>query len=233
MSSVPAITSEGLHKAYGQGPARREILRGINLRLEPGEFTLCSGPSGSGKSTLLAALSGLIQPGAGRVTALGQDIWTLDESRRERFRLEHLGFVFQGFNLFSALTAREHLLLILGYMGVRGKEAGLRADQALAEVDLTGCAHQRPATLSGGEKQRVAIARALVKRPRLIFADEPTSALDRHNGELVVSLLRRAVIHQGATVFCVTHDPRVTPFADRVVAVEDGRIVNDSGHSAN
>lgn len=224
MSETCVILAEGLRKSYGEGPARREILRQVDLALPRGEVILCMGPSGSGKSTLLAALSGLVRPDDGRVCVFGEDLWRVGESRRERFRLEHFGFVFQGFNLFPALTAREHLLLTLRHRGVRGALAARRADEALAEVDLLGCAHQRPATLSGGEKQRVAIARALVNRPRLIFADEPTSALDRQNGMRVVELLRHAALHHDATIFCVTHDPRLLPFADRVIELDDGAV---------
>ena len=143
------------------------------------------GPSGSGKSTLVAVLSGLLRPDGGEVTALGADLWKRSPGRIDRFRLDHCGFVFQGFNLFPALTALQQVTTVLRYQGVPRRKARETAMQSLAEVGLEARAHQRPAALSGGEKQRVAIARALAKRPQLLFADEPTSSLDGENGQIV------------------------------------------------
>jgi putative ABC transport system ATP-binding protein len=145
----------------------------------------------------------------------------------ERFRLRNTGFVFQGFNLFPALTALEQVQLPLGYMGMRAAETRRLAMQALDEVDLAHRMHMRPAELSGGEKQRVAIARAMAKAPQLLFADEPTSALDAESGQRVIDILHRAARAQGTTVLCVSHDPRLVRHADRVLGMEDGDIRSD------
>ena len=172
-------------------------------------------------------MSGLLRPDTGQVLALGTNLWTLGEDALDRFRLKNCGFVFQGFNLFNALTALENVILPLQYLGTRGAEAAERAQLALDEVDLRERSHLRPAELSGGEKQRVAIARALVKNPALIFADEPTSALDTTNGQIVIDLLKRIATEHGATVLGVTHDPRLLSHADRVIQLEDGVVVQD------
>jgi putative ABC transport system ATP-binding protein len=190
------------------------------------------GPSGSGKSTLIAALSGLMKPDAGQVTALGEDLWSRRGGKIDRFRLDHCGFIFQGFNLFPALTALQQVSTVLRYKGMKRKAARERAIEALTEVGLAPRMHQRPSELSGGEKQRVAIARALAKAPNLVFADEPTSALDSESGQMVVRMLRRAATEHGAAVICVTHDPRLEAFADRVVRIEDGRILSDERRGA-
>jgi putative ABC transport system ATP-binding protein len=185
------------------------------------------GPSGSGKSTLVAALSGLLKPDAGTVNAMGEDLWSLRPGKIDRFRLDHCGFIFQGFNLFGALSALQQVTTILKYKGFSPAEARERAEIALTEVGLGARLNQRPAELSGGEKQRVAIARCLAKEPRLLFADEPTSALDGENGQIVIKLLQRAAKQHGAAVICVTHDPRLEAYADRVIHIEDGRILDD------
>jgi len=183
------------------------------------------GPSGSGKSTLLAALSGLMRPEAGQVLALGKDLWARSRKEQEAFRLRHFGFVFQGYNLFPALTARQQLEIILLWgHGASGREARQRADDTLARLGLAGKGHLRPAQLSGGEKQRVAIGRALVKDPDFCFADEPTNALDWSRGEQVVQMLREAARERRATVLVVTHDARLVPYADRVFHLDDGRL---------
>jgi len=228
MSVAPTLSATALHKSYGAGAARIEVLRNLSVEIFPGELTLCTGPSGSGKSTLLAALSGLLTPDAGAVTLLGEDILNRTERDRDAFRLAHCGFIFQGFNLFPALTAFEQVLLPLKFMAVPVAAARERAHEALAAVGLAHRAHLRPTALSGGEKQRTAIARALAKQPQLLFADEPTSSLDGANGRIVIDLLHRIARERGATVLCVTHDPRLHAHADRIIHLEDGRILRDS-----
>ena len=225
--SIPAIQALDLGKSYGPETNRIEVLRALSLNVHPGELTLCVGPSGSGKSTLLSILSGLLRPETGSVTLLGENLWTLDEARRDRFRLEHCGFVFQGFNLFPGLTALENVLLPLRFLGISPAEARRRARDALAEVGLADRAHLQPSALSGGEKQRTAIARAITRSPRIIFADEPTSALDRHNGQIVIDILHRFARTHRTTVIGVTHDPRLITHADRVIHLEDGAIQRD------
>jgi putative ABC transport system ATP-binding protein len=222
-----ALEARDLDMGYTSGKLRTDILRGLSLTVEAGQLTLIAGPSGCGKSTLLSILSGLQRPDAGSVIALGEDIWRGDRRALDRFRLQHTGFVFQGFNLFPALTALEQVMLPLGYMGVDDSEAEQRGRAALDEVGLGERMHLLPAELSGGEKQRVAIARALVKQPQLLFADEPTSALDAANGQIVIDTLRRIAHEHDTTVLCVSHDPRLVTHADRVLQMEDGMILND------
>jgi putative ABC transport system ATP-binding protein len=225
--STPALCAEQISKAFVSGRVRTQVLDGLSLVIEPAELTLISGPSGCGKSTLLAVLSGLQSVDAGRVVALGSDLARLDAHALERFRLLHTGFVFQGFNLFPALSAREQVELPLNYLGLTKLQARERAEQSLEEVGLSHRMRLRPAELSGGEKQRVAIARALAKQPELLFADEPTSALDAASGQTIIDILHRIARSHGTTVLCVSHDPRLIHHADRVLAMEDGRILSD------
>jgi len=223
-----ALRATGLVKRFKTGRTYVEVLKGVDFDARHGDVTMVMGPSGSGKSTLVAALSGLLKPEEGKVQALeAADLWKWPSGRIDRFRLDHCGFIFQGFNLFPALTARQQVMTALHYQGASKAEASRRALAALDEVGMTPKVNQRPSELSGGEKQRVAIARALAKNPDLIFADEPTSALDGENGQVVIRLLRRAATLHGAAVICVTHDPRLEAYADRVIHIEDGRILDD------
>jgi putative ABC transport system ATP-binding protein len=224
---MPALIAEAISKTYTTGPVETRVLQGISLSLEPRELTLVLGPSGSGKSTLLAILSGLLKPDSGRVSALGEDLWKKSRVDLERFRLEHTGFVFQGFNLFPALTALEQVMLPLEYLGLPKHAARNRAMASLEEVGLFSRLNFRPIELSGGEKQRIAIARALAKKPQFLFADEPTSALDSLNGKNVIDALHRIARTFGATVVCVSHDTRLASGADRIITMEDGRILGD------
>jgi putative ABC transport system ATP-binding protein len=223
--TAAALHAEALTKGFKSGRSRVEVLKQVDFSASHGEVALVMGPSGSGKSTLMACMSGLQRPDGGRVTALGQELWRLSAARIDRFRLDHCGFVFQGFNLFPALTALQQVEVVLKYQGVPAREARQKAIAALDEVGLKPRMRQRPSELSGGEKQRVAIARALAKSPRLIFADEPTSALDGDNGKVVMRLLHRAAKEHGAAVICVTHDVRLEIYADRVIHLDDGRIL--------
>ncbi|MBT2118714.1 ABC transporter ATP-binding protein [Dyella sp. LX-66] len=226
-SSTISLQARGVTKSFESGRVRSTVLHDLTLDMRSGELTLISGPSGCGKSTLLAILSGLQRPDAGQVTALGQDLGQLDIRALERFRLLHTGFVFQGFNLFPALNAVEQVELPLSYLGLAPREARRRAVASLEEVGLGPRMRLRPSELSGGEKQRVAIARALAKEPELLFADEPTSALDAANGQTIIDILHRIARAHGTTVLCVSHDPRLVGHADRVLAMEDGRILSD------
>jgi putative ABC transport system ATP-binding protein len=222
-----AVTIRGLHltRSFGEGEMKTVALDDVSIEIAAGQMTLLMGPSGSGKSTLLAVLSGLLHPDNGQVQALSQNIWSMSDNERERFRLKHCGFIFQGYNLFASLNARDQLEMVLRWgEGASRSEARRRADEMLGLLGLSRRAHLRPGELSGGEKQRVAIGRALIKDPQLCFADEPTSALDWHHGEQVIELLRNAAHDRGATVLLVAHDPRIIPFADKVIFLEDGRI---------
>ena len=229
-----ALEATGLVKRFKSGRSFVEVLKGVDFDARHGDLTMVMGPSGSGKSTLIAALSGLLRPEEGRVDALDvDDLWKLSPNKIDRFRLDHCGFIFQGFNLFPALTALQQVTTVLKFQGLSGEAATRRATEALEEVGLGPRLHQRPAALSGGEKQRVAIARALAKDPKILFADEPTSALDGENGQIVIRLLRRAATEHGAAVICVTHDPRLEAWADRVIHIEDGVIIDDQRRQPN
>lgn len=227
MTLSVTLHASNIRKSFISGQVTTPVLHDITLAIRPAELTLIAGPSGCGKSTLLAILSGLQHPDQGRVVALGQDLGTLAPRALERFRLQHTGFVFQGFNLFPALTALQQVELPLSYLGLTRQEVRRRATQALEDVGLGSRMSLRPAALSGGEKQRVAIARAVAKAPQLLFADEPTSALDAANGQVVIDILHRIARERGTTVLCVSHDPRLISHTDRVLAIEDGRIIND------
>lgn len=224
---TPSLEAEAVSKSFLMGMVRIHVLKRLSVAVYPGELTLISGPSGCGKSTLLSLLSGLQSPDEGRTRALGEPLFGLGKRALERFRLKHTGFVFQGFNLFPALTATEQVALPLGYLGYSNRAACARAEEVLEEVGMSHRAQLRPAMLSGGERQRVALARALAKHPQLLFADEPTSALDAENGQNVARLLHRIAREQGTTVLCVSHDPRLIQHADRVLEMEDGQICND------
>jgi putative ABC transport system ATP-binding protein len=224
---TPALVAKGIVKRFKTGRSYIEVLKGVDFEALHGDVTMVMGPSGSGKSTLVACLSGLLRPDEGEVTALGQKLWDLPTGKIDQFRLDYCGFIFQGFNLFPALTATEQVSTVLKYTGLDKGKARAQAIESLTEVGLGKRINQRPVELSGGEKQRVAIARALSKRPTLLFADEPTSALDGENGQIVIRLLQRAAKEHNAAVICVTHDPRLESFADRIIHIEDGRILDD------
>jgi putative ABC transport system ATP-binding protein len=223
----PSLEALQLRRAFGSGQTLTPVLRGVSLELFSGEFALVMGPSGSGKSTLLAIVSGLLRPDAGQVLVNGRDLWAMTDAERREFRLKHFGFIFQGFNLFPELTAREQLEMVLRWgEGTSRRDARVRAEEMLDLLGLGPRMNLLPAQLSGGEKQRVAIGRALVKRPRFVFADEPTSALDWGHGKHVVELLADTAMSNGATVFVVAHDNRIAPFAQRVCHMKDGSLID-------
>ena len=221
----PVLSGQHLTRAFGKGEEKTIALDDVSLDLYQGQISLLMGPSGSGKSTLLSVLSGLLRPDAGKVLVLGKDVWSLGERERQRFRLQHFGFIFQGYNLFPALTARQQLEMVLRWgEGATRKEARARALELLDRLGLAKKTNLRPAQLSGGEKQRVAIGRALIKRPTLCFADEPTAALDWMHGEQVMELLSAAAHDQESTIVVVAHDPRLVPFVDQVFHLDDGHL---------
>jgi putative ABC transport system ATP-binding protein len=228
--SDPALTARHLHRSFRAGGETARVLSDVSLELRPGEVLLLMGPSGSGKSTLLAVLSGLLRPDQGEVTILGEDLWKMSESARERLRRRHFGFVFQGFNLFPELTASEQLEMVVRWSeGASRRDARRRVAAMLDQLGLGRRAHLRADRLSGGEKQRVAVGRALLKSPRFCFADEPTAALDWAHGEQIIRLLHTAAHERGAVLFLVGHDPRLVPYADRVLYLSDGHLaVNDT-----
>jgi putative ABC transport system ATP-binding protein len=228
IATIPHLEARTVTKGFGQGDTRTIAVNNASLQLHRKQLTLLMGPSGSGKSTLLAMISGLLQPDEGQVMAMNEDIWGQSKLEMEKFRLKWCSYIFQGCNLFPALTARQQLELVLRWgVGVSGREARDRSMEMLETLGLGKKAHLRPAQLSGGEKQRVAIARALVKQPELLFADEPTSALDWENGQSVIELLHKAAHERGAMVLVVTHDARLMTYADRVLHMEDGYMVSE------
>jgi len=205
-----------------------QVLKDIDLVVQPGTIQLLMGPSGSGKTTLLSILAGLLTPSSGSVSLLGQDITRMSKQQLAQFRLENIGFIFQHFNLFPALTAAENVEVALNVKGIRGASARKEANRLLEQVGLGDKTRHLPRNLSGGQKQRVAIARALAGAPRLIMADEPTAALDSHTGFVVIELLRQLAKESGHTVFIVTHDARIMDVADRIAYLEDGELRRNS-----
>ncbi len=221
-AKTAAITARGVEMVYKSGSERFQALKGIDLEVKSGDVQLLMGPSGSGKTTLLSILAGILTPTAGSVCLLGKEITRLSREETAQFRLENIGFIFQGFNLFPALTASENIEVLLNVKGIRGSSARRQAQVLLEQVGLEDKANQKPSDLSGGQKQRVAIARALAGNPQLIMADEPTAALDSQSGHTVISLIRKLAKEEGCTVLMVTHDPRLIDVADRVAYLEDG-----------
>ncbi|MFD5433444.1 ABC transporter ATP-binding protein [Kitasatospora sp. NPDC127067] len=226
--AAPAIELRGVRRTYGRGEATVQALRGIDLALAHGSFTAVMGPSGSGKSTFLQCAAGLDRPDSGQVRLGGEDITALSENRLTKLRRSRIGFVFQSFNLLPSLTVEQNVLLPQRLAGERQDRA--RARELLGRVGLGEHARRRPGQLSGGQQQRVAIARALITRPDVVFADEPTGALDTRTAHEVLALLRQAVDALGATVVMVTHDPVAASFADRVLFLAGGEIVDDLPH---
>jgi putative ABC transport system ATP-binding protein len=221
------IRAEGVYKTYGAGALATPVLFDVSVTLRAGELVLLMGPSGSGKTTLISILAGLLRPTAGRVALCGREITALSEDAIARLRRQRLGFVFQTYNLFPALTALDNVAEVLALKGLPIARARERARAVLGRVGLADRTHHLPADLSGGQKQRVAIARALAGDPQVILGDEPTGALDGVTAAGVMELLR-AHVSPSASVLLVTHDHRLERFADRVIAMEDGRIVADA-----
>lgn len=220
----PAIAVRDLKKKYEEGATGTLALRGIDLDVNAGELLLLMGPSGSGKTTLLSIMGCILTATSGSVRVAGREVVGLRESELPALRLEHIGFVFQGFNLFPTLTASENVELMLDLKGISAAKARKRSQELLDQVGLGGKYKSFPADLSGGQKQRIAIARALAGDPGIILADEPTAALDSHTGRNVMEMMSELAHKRGRAVVIVSHDSRVVSFADRVVRIEDGAI---------
>ncbi|MBI3201647.1 MAG: ABC transporter ATP-binding protein [Myxococcales bacterium] len=217
------VRSVALEKTFGEGELATPVLKGISVEVAAGELVLLMGPSGSGKTTLISVLAGLLRPTAGHVELCGAPISDLHEADVTRVRRRHLGFVFQSYNLFPALTALDNIAEVLKLKGLAARDARARATRALTDVGLGDRLHHRPGQLSGGQKQRVAIARALAGDPALILGDEVTAALDTHTALHVLAILR-AQVNAERGILLVTHDKRLEQFADRVIEIEDGQI---------
>jgi lipoprotein-releasing system ATP-binding protein len=227
--STAVLELVGLRKSYGLGtPVEVEVLHGLDLRLEAGEFAALIGPSGSGKTTLLNLLGLLDRPTSGELLLLGQPTRELDDDARTALRGQRIGFVFQFHHLLSAFTARENVLMPVMAAHGRPSPAAIReADSLLEAVGLAEHRHKKPGALSGGQQQRVAIARALMTNPALLLADEPTGNLDTRTADEVFELFRRFNRERGLTVLVVTHDPRLAERCERAIQLVDGRIVAD------
>jgi putative ABC transport system ATP-binding protein len=226
---VAVIETLGLGKVYAPGSEAEVVaLKGVDLRIERGDFVAIMGPSGSGKSTLMNLIGCLDTPSSGRYFCDGVDVSTLDAEELAELRRDKIGFVFQGFNLLSRMSALENVAMPLGYAQVPPRERLERARAALAAVGLSDRAEHRPNALSGGQQQRVAIARALINQPPILLADEPTGALDSRTGEEILALFKR-LRDQDHTVILITHDAEVAAHADRMLVMRDGELHEELG----
>ena len=221
------VAARDVTRRYGEGDTAVDALRGVTVDIAPAKATAVMGPSGSGKSTLMHILAGLDKPSSGSVGIAGTEITTLGDNDLTRLRREHIGFVFQFFNLLPMLSAKENILLPLTIAGEKPDDEWL--EQLVKDVGLTDRLSHRPAELSGGQQQRVAIARALISRPTVLFADEPTGNLDSTTSQEILELLRRSVDEYGQTIVMVTHDARAAAVAHRVLFLADGVIVREMG----
>jgi putative ABC transport system ATP-binding protein len=228
--AAPVVTASGVVRRYGEGETAVDALRGVSVDIAAGQLTAVMGPSGSGKSTLMHILAGLDKPTTGEVTVGGVDIGGLGDTELTKLRRDHIGFIFQFFNLLPMLTAAENIELPLKLAG--GKPDPQWLEELVATVGLADRLNHRPSELSGGQQQRVAVARALVSRPTVMFADEPTGNLDSTTGGEILTLLRDSVDTLGQTTVMVTHDAHAAAIADRVLFLADGHIVNDLGRSS-
>ncbi len=224
------VTARDVVRRYGAGDTAVDALRGVSVEIDEGRLTAVMGPSGSGKSTLMHILAGLDQPTSGEVYVAGEDVTRMDDTQLTKLRRDHIGFIFQFFNLLPMLTAAENIALPLKLAGGKPDPAWL--DRLVAQVGLTDRLGHRPSELSGGQQQRVAVARALVSRPSVMFADEPTGNLDSTTSGEILALLRDSVDALGQTTVMVTHDAHAAAIADRVLFLADGDIVRDLGPSS-
>jgi putative ABC transport system ATP-binding protein len=224
------VSAKDVTRVFGEGETAVNALRGVSLEIPKGQLTAVMGPSGSGKSTLMHILAGLDRPTSGEVSIDGTEITDMGDQELTLLRRDHIGFIFQFFNLLPMLTAEENITLPLDLAGTKTDEAW--SNEIVAKVGLTDRRKHRPSELSGGQQQRVAIARALISRPTVLFADEPTGNLDSQTGEEILRLLRDSVDTYGQTMLMVTHEARAAAMADRVLFLGDGQIVKDVGKSS-
>jgi putative ABC transport system ATP-binding protein len=229
-TSTVAVEGRDVARRFGAGDTAVDALRGVSLTVPPGQFTAVMGPSGSGKSTLMHILAGLDRPTSGTVWISGQEVTSLGDKQLTLLRREHVGFIFQFFNLLPMLKADENITLPLRLAGGRVDQAW--TDELLEKVGLEDRRSHRPSELSGGQQQRVAIARALANKPTILFADEPTGNLDSKTGEEILTLLRDSVDTYNQTTLMVTHEPRAAAMADRILFLADGLIVRDIGNAS-
>ncbi|HTT84196.1 MAG TPA: ABC transporter ATP-binding protein [Rhizomicrobium sp.] len=220
-----AIEAIGLNKWFGEGEARTHAVKDVKFEACFGEIVYVVGPSGSGKTTMLSMISGILRPDSGTVKIEGTDIWSLKDDAIAEFRLHKIGFVFQDYHLFPRLTTEENVAIPMILQSRNWDDAIQAADQNLDVVGLKGRAKLPPVKLSGGEQQRVAIARAMVSRPDILIFDEPTASLDGDTGRLIISFVREHILSDKRCIVIVTHDSRIFEFADRILKMEDGRVM--------
>ncbi len=225
--STTVIEATDVAKTLGEGAGEVQALKGVSLAVAGGELTLLMGPSGSGKTTLLSVLGCMLTPTRGNVTIQGQTTTGADAEDLAKIRRDHIGFVFQSYHLFPTLTAADNVRLGLDVRGQEAVSALAKAHAALSQVGLAHKFDSYPRELSGGEQQRVAIARAIVGNPSVVLADEPTAALDTKNGEAIMAILSEIARDPSRGVLVVTHDPRLIPFASRIVRIQDGNLVGE------
>jgi putative ABC transport system ATP-binding protein len=228
----PVMQAIDVAKTLGRGAGRVQALKGVSLSLAGGELAMLMGPSGSGKTTLLSILGCMLSPTSGTVRVGGQPTAGMKAEDMAKLRRDHVGFIFQSYHLFPTLNAVDNVRIALEVRGEISGAAVAKAKEALATVGLSHKLKSFPRSLSGGEQQRVAIARAIVGNPSAILADEPTSALDSENGQAIMKVLGQIAKQQARGVLVVTHDPRILPFADRIIRIEDGRIVGEETGAA-
>jgi putative ABC transport system ATP-binding protein len=227
--SGPVVSAKDLTRRYGEGDTAVDALRGVSLDVPSGQLTAVMGPSGSGKSTLMHILAGLDMPTSGEVTIAGTAVSKLNDTELTKLRRQHIGFIFQFFNLLPMLNAEENVVLPLSIAGEKVDKKWIR--ELMAKIGLEDRRDHRPAELSGGQQQRVAIGRALVSKPTIVFADEPTGNLDSKTSGEILELMRDSVDTYGQTTVMVTHDPRAAAIADRILFLNDGLIVKDLGRA--
>jgi len=223
----PVVSAQDLTRRYGEGETAVDALRGVSLDVPKGQLTAVMGPSGSGKSTLMHILAGLDKPTSGEVTIAGTSISKLNDTELTKLRREHIGFIFQFFNLLPMLNAEENVTLPLSIAGEKPDKVWV--NELMEQIGLKDRRTHRPSELSGGQQQRVAIGRALVSKPTIVFADEPTGNLDSKTSGEILDLMRDSVDSYGQTTVMVTHDPRAAAIADRILFLADGLIVRDLG----
>src|SRR5438477_4880721 len=228
-SAGPVVSANDLNRRYGEGETAVDALRGVSLDVPKGQLTAVMGPSGSGKSTLMHILAGLDTPTTGDVTIAGTSIHELNDTQLTNLRREHIGFIFQFFNLLPMLNAEEHVVPPLSIAGQKRHQGWV--DELMGRIGLKDRRSHRPSELSGGQQQRVAIGRALVSKPTIVFADEPTGNLDSKTSGEILELMRSSVDAYGQTTVMVTHEPRAAAIADRILFLDDGLIVKELGRS--